>query len=177
MAQSEEQARWARVLQALWLVAAATAKVRGGAYETLLIPGVTDSAQLTLGKNGIRSILGSLYAIEQESPRRREEVEALLFAADSKVRWFIEADPSTLALAGSGSLAAGAELMEELARLTLDSGLRKHLTALEETFRLLSQIEPYTANEAQEISRLRQASANHPLDLGIKGELFDLESQ
>lgn len=177
MVSDAEQVRWARVLQALWLVASATAKVRGGAYHTLLIPGVIDSAKALLSRKGICALLACLYSIRHESPRRGQAIDALLETADAKVRWFIEADPRTLPLAGSGSLTSGAELMNELARLPLNGGLTKHVAALADTFAVLSRIEPYSPGEAAEITRMRREAAAQPFNLGLRGELFDQESR
>ncbi|HET9065718.1 MAG TPA: hypothetical protein VFN22_07870 [Gemmatimonadales bacterium] len=137
-----EQVRWARGLQALWLMAVAVAKVRGGVFHATLIPGIEDSARALLSQSGQRALLSIVLVLKQESPRQAEVIEELLDGADAKVRWFQEADVRTLPLAGGEALVAGSQLLEALRHAQNHSEVNRHLEALSETYLVLGRLPP-----------------------------------
>lgn len=172
-----EQARWARVLQALWLLAGATARVRGGVLDAVLIPGVRGSAGHVLNPQGMKQLVGELLSLRQQSARRSKQIDELLNAADEKVRWFVESDLTTLPMAGNGALIAGAELLNALAKLEVGKEMQRHLTALAETYRVIGTSAPYSAAEWERITAMRLQLQNEPLNHQLRAELFDRESR
>jgi hypothetical protein len=172
-----EQARWARVLQALWLLAGATARVRGGVLDAVLIPGVQDSARHVLNPQGIKQIVGKLLSLRQQSARRSKQLDELLNSADEKVRWFVESDLAALSMTSNGALVAGAELLNALTKLEVGNEMQRHLTALSETYRVIGTSEPYTAAEWERITAMRLQLQNEPSNQQLRAELFDRESR
>ncbi len=164
------------MLQAQWLLARAAAKVRGGAVDAMLIPGVEDSARAILSRTGISALLSALLTLRQESPRQAEQIDEYFRAASSSVRWFIETDLSAAPLAGANALVTGADLLDTLCKCQIGRDLRRHLTALAESYRLLSEKVHITGPEAAELATLRERVVAEPGNVALRAELFDRES-
>ena len=177
MTVEQEELRWARVFQAMWLVAERTAQVRGGVYHLALIPGVRDSARLFLTRQGIHAIRTGMLSLRQESPRQAEAIDRLFDLADQKVRWFVEADPSTVLLAGSAALTAGSDLLDALRKLAVGVKARRHLEAMADTYRVIGELEPLSDAEAEEIATLRRQVEEQPQNRELRARLFDRESR
>lgn len=177
MPQDVEQARWARVLQALWLLAGATARVRGGVLDAVLIPGVQDSARHVLNPQGMKHLVGKLLSLRQQSARRSEQINEFLRSADEKVRWFVESDLAVLPMASNGALVAGAELLNALTKLEIGKEMLRHLTALAETYRVIGTSAPFSPAEWERINAMRHQLQDEPSNQQLRAELFDRESK
>lgn len=172
-----EQMQWARVLQALWLLAETTARVRGGVLASALIPGVRDSARRVLSRQGVRKLFAAYLTLGHESPRQAELIIARLDQADARVRWFIEAEPTTLPLAGHEALLAGADWLEALRTITMDATTKRDVEAIVGTFRVIGSLEALSDQEVEVISTLRRQVDQEPANRELRAKLFDLESR
>lgn len=172
-----DNARWHWLFQSTWLVAESMANSRGGAWATILMPGMRPHAERLISPAGVRTVIAGMVmrraerdaAINQLRIAKRDTIEAF--------RQYADATKETLAAHGQLTLLAGGTLLSEVARLPNLGSLKRDALALADMFSTMGRATLPSTPEVEQLLLLRAALAGDVGNVDLREQLFDLESR